>query len=223
MDDGASKFQPLTAQLPTADLPPEWVRVCAPTPFAGQLAQLTRLLGHAAYDAEHRLLHIRRRGLTRLTRGELFAVDIYFPRGCRQARLYVEYVHAVTATGLTVWGSRLRPLTIAGLRRAIRDARRLPRGGPRRIDLLATVALICDWAQLPRGLIGTVVEILDVDHVLVEFAGADGMALAIAPVPVPVAHLRGDVSSVDQMQAFMRAAVPVAELDLKGLIEAGRA
>ncbi len=129
MDDGVAKFQTLAAQLPTADLPPEWVRVCAPIPFAGQLAQLTRLLGHAEYDAEHRLLHIRRPGLTRLTRGELFAVDIYFPRGCRQPRLYMEYVHEGTATGATVRGSRLRPLTIAGLRRAIQDARRLPRGG----------------------------------------------------------------------------------------------
>ena len=70
-------------------------------------------------------------------------------------------------------------------------------------------------------MIGTVVEILDADHVLVEFAGANGVALAIAPVPV--AHLRVVMSSVDQMQAFMRAAVPVAELDLKALIEDGRA
>ncbi|PKO86087.1 MAG: hypothetical protein CVU18_16750 [Betaproteobacteria bacterium HGW-Betaproteobacteria-12] len=205
----------------TAALPPEWAQVCARAPFAGLVAQLTRLLGEAEYDTEHWQLTIRRTDLDRLSPGELFAVEIYCPPDGRQARLYVEDVHQVTATGATFSGRRLCPLTIAGLRRAIRDAKRLPRGRRPRIALLATVALVCDRDRLPRGLIGTVVEILDMDHVLVEFAGADGVALAIAPVPV--AQLRGVVSSVDQMQAFMRAAVPVADLNLKALIEDGRA
>lgn len=203
----------------TAALPPD--RACARTPFGGLVAQLTRLMGEARYDTEHRKLTIRRADLDRLAPGELFAVEIYCPSDGRQAQLYVDYVHQITATGATFRGRGLRPLTIAGLQRAIRDAKRLPRGRRPRIALLATVVVVCDWGRLPRGVIGAVVEVLDSEHVLVEFAGTDGVAWAIEPVPI--AHLRVVALAADEMRAFIQAAAPVTDLDIKGLAEDGRA
>lgn len=54
------------------------------------------------------------------------------------------------------------------------------------MELLDVVALIADLPEhnLARGQIGTIVEILDREHVLVEVADADGVARAIVPVPL---------------------------------------
>ena len=51
--------------------------------------------------------------------------------------------------------------------------------------VLDVVALLADLsaARLERGQVGTVVETLDDDDVLVEFSGDDGRAYAIVPCP----------------------------------------
>lgn len=49
--------------------------------------------------------------------------------------------------------------------------------------LLTVVALLVSRGRLPRGQVGTVVEILDAEQVLIEFAGSDGIAFAIESVP----------------------------------------
>ena len=51
--------------------------------------------------------------------------------------------------------------------------------------MLATVALLADVpaAGLVAGHVGTVVEALDAETVLVEFATDDGAAYAVAPLP----------------------------------------
>lgn len=127
MAKAESKFGVVAEYLGAGDLPPAWVRACAPTLFASQLEQLTRLLGHAEYDPEHRCLIIRRADLTRLVLGQLFEIEIYLAPG-QQPRLYRGYVREVTATGAATFrGSRLMPLPKAELRRAIRDATRTPR------------------------------------------------------------------------------------------------
>jgi Domain of unknown function (DUF4926) len=51
--------------------------------------------------------------------------------------------------------------------------------------LLDAVALLSDLSEpgLARGQVGTVVEILDDDTVLVEFSNDDGRAYAVTPCP----------------------------------------
>ncbi|AXS80153.1 DUF4926 domain-containing protein [Dechloromonas sp. HYN0024] len=49
--------------------------------------------------------------------------------------------------------------------------------------LLAVIALLADHGRLPRGQVGTVVEVLDAEHVLIEFAGPDGVTFAVQSVP----------------------------------------
>jgi catabolite regulation protein CreA len=55
-----------------------------------------------------------------------------------------------------------------------------------RLSVLDVVALLADLpsAGLARGQVGTVVEILGKDTVLVEFSGDDGRAYAIVPCPI---------------------------------------
>ena len=55
-----------------------------------------------------------------------------------------------------------------------------------RPEVLDVVALLADLpaAGLARGLVGTVVESLGADRVLVEFSGDDGRADAIIPCPI---------------------------------------
>lgn len=48
--------------------------------------------------------------------------------------------------------------------------------------LLDVVAVLDEREGLPRGQVGTVVELLDADTALVEFSGDDGRAYAIRPV-----------------------------------------
>ena len=57
--------------------------------------------------------------------------------------------------------------------------------GARKADVLDVVALLADRpaAGLARGQVGTVVDELDMNTVLVEFSGDDGRAYAIEPVP----------------------------------------
>jgi hypothetical protein len=52
-------------------------------------------------------------------------------------------------------------------------------------SLIDVVALLADFPRthLSRGQVGTVVELLDEENVLVEFSGDDGRAHAIAPIP----------------------------------------
>lgn len=52
--------------------------------------------------------------------------------------------------------------------------------------VLDVVATLCAFPEqrVGRGQVGTVVEELDRDHVLVEFADLNGVAYAIAPIPV---------------------------------------
>lgn len=52
------------------------------------------------------------------------------------------------------------------------------------IELLDVVALLDDLpaAGLKAGQVGTIVELLDEAHALVEFSGDDGVAFAIEPV-----------------------------------------
>ena len=53
------------------------------------------------------------------------------------------------------------------------------------INELDPVALLEDRPihNLARGQVGTVVDLLDAEHVLVEFSGVDGAAYAIEPLP----------------------------------------
>lgn len=55
-----------------------------------------------------------------------------------------------------------------------------------RMKLLELVATLQDIPeqQVMKGQVGTVIEELGDDHVLVEFAGLDGAAYAITPIPV---------------------------------------
>ena len=55
----------------------------------------------------------------------------------------------------------------------------------KRVNLLDVVALLDDLPEegLTRGQVGTVVEQLDNDTVLVEFSNDDGAAWAITPIP----------------------------------------
>jgi hypothetical protein len=57
------------------------------------------------------------------------------------------------------------------------------KGNDRRPALLDAVALLVDRPSdgLARGQVGTVVELLDADHYLVEFSDDDGRAYAIVP------------------------------------------
>lgn len=52
--------------------------------------------------------------------------------------------------------------------------------------MLDVVATLQDFPeqQVVKGQVGTVVEALDADHVLVEFPDVSGVAYAIAPLPV---------------------------------------
>lgn len=54
------------------------------------------------------------------------------------------------------------------------------------MKMLDVVATLQDFPeqQLVKGQVGTVVEELDCDHVLVEFADMNGVAYAVAPIPV---------------------------------------
>lgn len=54
---------------------------------------------------------------------------------------------------------------------------------------VATLRLALPVHNLPAGTKGTVVELLDADTVMVEFAGADGVAKAIVPVPIGLLFL----------------------------------
>lgn len=53
------------------------------------------------------------------------------------------------------------------------------------MKMLDVVATLQDFPeqQLVKGQVGTVVEALDADHVLVEFADVSGVAYAVAPLP----------------------------------------
>ncbi len=51
------------------------------------------------------------------------------------------------------------------------------------LDVVATMRDLPE-RQVTMGQVGTVVEVLDVDNVLVEFAGPNGVAYAIEAVPV---------------------------------------
>jgi hypothetical protein len=55
-----------------------------------------------------------------------------------------------------------------------------------RLSVLDVVALLADVPAtgLARGQVGTVVETLDKDNVLVEFSGDDGRAYAIVSCPI---------------------------------------
>lgn len=53
----------------------------------------------------------------------------------------------------------------------------------RMLDVVATLQDFPEQ-QVVKGQVGTVVEELDADHVLVEFADVNGVAYAIAPMPV---------------------------------------
>lgn len=54
------------------------------------------------------------------------------------------------------------------------------------MKLLDVVAPRQDFPEhsVKKGQVGTIIEELDGDNVLVEFAGRDGVAYAIAPIPV---------------------------------------
>lgn len=54
---------------------------------------------------------------------------------------------------------------------------------PQVLDVVALLDELPD-AHLARGQVGTVVEALDGDTVLVEFSDDDGRAFAVEPVPV---------------------------------------
>jgi hypothetical protein len=54
---------------------------------------------------------------------------------------------------------------------------------PQVLDVVALLEGLPD-ARLPRGQVGTVVEALDPETVLVEFSDDDGRAYAVVPVPV---------------------------------------
>ena len=51
------------------------------------------------------------------------------------------------------------------------------------LDVVATLRE-CPEQHVAKGQVGTVVEELDSDHVLVEFADLNGVAYAISPMPV---------------------------------------
>lgn len=51
------------------------------------------------------------------------------------------------------------------------------------LDVVATVEDLPE-ARLAKGQVGTIVEELDIDVVLVEFADLGGVAYAIEPIPV---------------------------------------
>ena len=54
------------------------------------------------------------------------------------------------------------------------------------MKLLDVVATLQDFPErkVVKGQVGTIVEELDDDNVLVEFADTDGVAYAISPIPV---------------------------------------
>jgi hypothetical protein len=62
----------------------------------------------------------------------------------------------------------------------------MPNERSSRLSVLNVVALLADLpaAGLARGQVGTVVETVGKDSVLVEFSGDDGRAYAIVPLPV---------------------------------------
>lgn len=112
--------------MSTLQLPLAWAHVVLSGPFARPVTRLVEVLGVFEYDTEHKLIRLNCRDVRRLLPGQLVAVEIYVFPG-RQARLYCEYVHAVDAAGNRSFrGTRLRPLTLNGLRLALRDARRVP-------------------------------------------------------------------------------------------------
>jgi hypothetical protein len=81
-------------------------------------------LGDIEYDTEHQMLHIHRRNHS--LPGQLDSIEIYAWPG-RQARFCCTYVGAIDARGNRVFrNTRLKPVTIKGLRRVLRDARRVP-------------------------------------------------------------------------------------------------
>jgi hypothetical protein len=49
-------------------------------------------------------------------------------------------------------------------------------------DVVATIEDLPE-AQIAKGQVGTIVDALDREYVLVEFADIDGVAYAIAPIP----------------------------------------
>lgn len=53
------------------------------------------------------------------------------------------------------------------------------------MKMLDVVATLQDFSaqQVVKGQVGTVIEELDADHVLVEFADVNGVAYALAPIP----------------------------------------
>ena len=51
------------------------------------------------------------------------------------------------------------------------------------LDVVASLRAVPDQ-RIDRGQVGTVVEVLDADHVLVEFSALNGVAFALAPMPV---------------------------------------
>lgn len=73
------------------------------------------------YDAEHSQLAFRRAELS-LKPGQLFEVEIYLWEP--QAKMLRNFVNVVFPQGASFRCERVRPLTIAGLCRTIRDARK---------------------------------------------------------------------------------------------------
>lgn len=51
------------------------------------------------------------------------------------------------------------------------------------LDVVASLRVFPEQ-RVARGQVGTVVEVLDTDHVLVEFSALNGVAFALAPMPV---------------------------------------
>jgi len=108
-------LEPIAPQL-------EWLHPLLSGPFARPIQKLATELGVTEFDTEHKVLSLRRRDVMRLIPGELWLVEIYVS-ATRPPRIYLEYAGP---TDQTFRGSGLRPLTLKGLRRALRDARRVP-------------------------------------------------------------------------------------------------
>lgn len=104
----------------------DWAKPLLTGPFARPLSRIASQLDIVEYDTDHQVIQFRRRDARRLLPGQLFSVEIYV-HPAKQTRLYAEYVLAIDATGNRAFcGSRLRPLTQSGLRRVLRDAKKIP-------------------------------------------------------------------------------------------------
>lgn len=120
MSMDASKLNALSHELalPFVLLTPAWIKATLPRHWASPIALLAELLGTVEWDVEHQVMHLRRTDLNKLVAGELFGIEIGIRR-LGAPTLYCEYVHLITANGGEFRG-KLRPLTLKGLRRAIR-------------------------------------------------------------------------------------------------------